>query len=378
MATLYSEIDVPNAREFWKDKRVLVTGHSGFKGGWLACMLSILGADVYGYSSERFPGPNAFQVWEQNFQTLFNVLDGEICDFTRFTDFVESCAPDIVIHLAAQPLVSESYRDPLGTVRTNVLGTTSVLEACRKVESVRTVLIVTTDKVYQNLGPRAYTESDQLGGADVYSASKASCELLVNSYRDSFFQTESNSHQKRIATARAGNVIGGGDWSEKRLVPDLVRAFERGHVCSIRSPNAPRPWQHVLEPLDGYLCLARKLFEGQVSGGAWNFGPNKDDVRSVKEVAEHVSARLPGLRVDYEKRDAPVFKEMQDLNLDSGKAAEQLGWVSKLSFESCLDFTCDWYRSAPQTNAAELTLGQITTYMELTRPVARQTKVLSS
>lgn len=266
---------------FWHGKRVLVTGHTGFKGGWLVLWLRQLGATVCGIALPPTTNPNLFELaW------VAEGIESHFCDIRdseRLAALVRACRPDIVLHLAAQPLVRASYRDPLATFSSNIMGTAYVLDALRGLDSVRVAVMVTTDKVYRNLEqPYPYREDDALGGHDPYSASKAASEIVIACYRDAFLKDQGVA----VASARAGNVIGGGDWSEDRLIPDAVRAWQADEVLDIRRPQAIRPWQHVLEPLRGYLTLAEKLWHHPELAGAYNFGPHTHEAATVKEVVE--------------------------------------------------------------------------------------------
>lgn len=323
---------------FWKGRRVFITGHTGFKGGWLVLWLASLGARLSGYALPPPTNPAIFDVLNlSNYieSTLADVRDGG-----KLAKVLLTHEPEIVFHLAAQPLVRASYADPVTTYSTNVMGTANLLEAVRAVDSVRAVVVVTTDKCYENYGlPYAYREADRLGGQDPYSSSKACTELVAHSYRSSFFSTGSaDSRQVGIATARAGNVIGGGDWSEDRLLPDAVRAFGRGETLHLRYPSAIRPWQHVLEPLGGYLTLAEKLFHypNQFSG-PWNFGPSQDSVASVQEVvalAGKAWAEASSTQVKWNAAPGSHPHEEAFLLLDSTKSGKELGWSPVLGLSA--------------------------------------------
>ncbi|MCL5030022.1 MAG: CDP-glucose 4,6-dehydratase [Bacteroidetes bacterium] len=322
----------------FKDKRILVTGDTGFKGSWLSIWLLSLGADVYGYA---LPPVN---VSDNFLRTKLNEkikhINGDIRDFNSIKEYTGFVQPDIVFHLAAQPLVLEAYKDPVTTYETNVIGTVNLLEAIRATPSAKAAVIVTTDKVYKNYGLKSgYTESDELGGSDPYSASKACSELVVNSYAEAFFKDRNIN----IATARAGNVIGGGDWAENRIVPDIFRYIHSNREIIIRNPGYIRPWQFVLEPLLGYLLLAAKLFlEGKFYEGAWNFGPDLSSQCTVLELAELFIKRLgPGKIKILEKHTA--YKEEKILMLDNSKAIKFLGWHPSLSIKESIDFTVEGY-----------------------------------
>lgn len=323
---------------FWKNLRILITGHTGFKGTWLAHWLYHLGADVLGYSLA--PDPQAHRLYlESSLASHIDSRFGDILDLDRFSGVVQDFQPQLVLHLAAQALVRASYRQPVATYATNVMGTTHVLEVARQTSSVTSVVVVTTDKCYENrewLWP--YREIDRLGGHDPYSNSKACAELVTEAYRRSFLAEQG----VLVASARAGNVIGGGDFSEDRLIPDAIRAFSRGEALEIRSPGATRPWQHVLDPLHGYLLLAQKLLQRQSEfAEAFNFGP--DDEHTVGSVVEHV-ARAWGSGADFSCPDGSHPHEAGRLHLDSRKARHLLGWKPLFNFSQSLERTVNFYR----------------------------------
>jgi CDP-glucose 4,6-dehydratase len=327
-----------------RDRPVLLTGHTGFKGGWLALWLADLGARVHGYALAPPTQPNLFEV-AQVAEVLASDTRADVADLRALTDALNRCRPEIVFHLAAQPLVSEGYRDPLGTLATNVMGTANLLEAARAVDSVRAVVVVATDKVYENLETGdAFTERDPLGGRDPYSASKAAAEVVVAGYRSSYFGHAG--HPARVASARAGNVIGGGDWATDRLVPDCLRAFAAGRSVRLRHPDAIRPWQHVLGPLSGYLALAARLLGdgGEQFARAWNFGPDAGDEASVGDVAQRV-ATLWGGTAEVERGEAPGWGEAGRLRLDSRQARSELGWRPRWSLQQALEHTVAWQRA---------------------------------
>jgi CDP-glucose 4,6-dehydratase len=320
----------------YRGRRVLLTGHTGFKGSWLALWLGELGAKLTGLSLAPSTLPNHWDLL--GLRLADHRLD--IRDAAGVTDVVAQAEPEIVFHLAAQALVRRSYSEPLDTWTTNVIGTANLLEACRKFPGVRAIVVVTSDKCYENRGERrSYRETDRLGGDDPYSASKAATELVAASYRESFFD---RADLPLVATARAGNVIGGGDWSQDRLIPDLARAVAAGSVADIRSPDATRPWQHVLESLSGYLLLGQRLLgEARTCAGAWNFGPGLDDDRTVADVLKEMKTFWPGLTWQVTKQPQPY--EAQHLSLDSSKARDELGWRPVWSLEEALRATSDWY-----------------------------------
>lgn len=349
--------------EFWKNRRVLVTGHTGFKGSWLAMWLWKLGAKVTGYSLPPPTKPNLFDLARVEQLVAHNI--GDVCDVTALCQVFQRAEPELVFHLAAQPLVRRSYQDPVGTFSTNVLGTVHLLEAVRHCEHVRTVIVVTTDKCYENKEwVWGYRENDPLGGVDPYSASKACAEIVVTSYRRAFF-----GHGKRtigLASVRAGNVIGGGDWAEDRLIPDAVRAAASGQTLQVRYPQAVRPWQHVLEPLRGYLMLAERLFhEPQAYAQAWNFGPQPNDAISVAELLGQLACRWK--QVQWHAVPAePIWHESSWLHLDCSKARQLLGWKPCWTLAQAVDATVDWYRAVIEhsADARELTLRQVTQYQQ--------------
>ena len=333
-----SQLDCRAFQGIYRERRVLVTGHTGFKGSWLTLWLQELGAIVTGISLPSNASPSHWKLLDLSIDD--NCLD--IRDPVKLRDAIARQQPEIIFHLAAQSLVRQSYRAPLETWSTNVTGTANVLEACRQNDSVRAIVVVTSDKCYQNEEWEwGYRENDRLGGHDPYSASKAAAELVVASYRKSFFES---SDSPLIATARAGNVIGGGDWSEDRLVPDLVRSIRAQDVLTIRSPNATRPWQHVLESLSGYMQLGKELLEGKRENAkAWNFEPASEGNRSVSEVLARLSIEWPTLR--YQLSPDTHVHEAQLLYLDSTMARKQLKWLPVWDFDRALSATALWYRS---------------------------------
>lgn len=322
----------------YQDRRVLVTGHTGFKGSWLVLWLQMQGAKVTALSLPPETSPNHWDLLGLDIESHFiDIRDGEL-----LRQKIVEARPEIVFHLAAQPLVRRSYRKPLETWATNVMGTANFLEACRQVDELKAIVVVTTDKCYDNKEwVWGYREIDPLGGHDPYSASKAGSELVAASYRKSFFNTPSS---PLLATARAGNVIGGGDWSEDRLIPDLVRSVEAGTSLEIRSPNATRPWQHVLECLSGYLMLGQQLLKGDdTCADAWNFGPDREGNRPVHEVLAALKSDWPSVELSIS--DKPQPHEAQLLHLDSDKARGKLSWRPVWAFDECVAATAEWYRS---------------------------------
>jgi len=322
----------------YRGRRVLITGHTGFKGSWLALWLCELGSELAGIALAPDTQPNHWALLDLPVDDRrLDVRDGAALA-RALTEF----QPEIVFHLAAQPLVRRSYCDPIETWSTNVMGTAHLLEACRKTASVRAVVIVTSDKCYENREwPWGYRENDRLGGHDPYSASKAGAEFVVASYRSAFFSAPD---APLLASARAGNVIGGGDWSEDRLIPDLVRSIKNNTPLAIRSPQATRPWQHVLESLHGYLLLGQKLLEGdRTFAQAWNFGPEPEANRSVAEVLDRVRRDWPALR--WRITSEPQPHEARLLYLDSAQARSRLNWQPVWTFDQAIATTTDWYRA---------------------------------
>jgi CDP-glucose 4,6-dehydratase len=349
----------------WKSTRVFLTGHTGFKGGWLALWLARLGATVRGYSLDPSTSLNLFGT--ARIAEMLEDTRGDIRDRDALNRAMHEFAPDVVFHLAAQPLVRLSYSDPLGTYETNVMGTANVLESVRNTPSVRAVVVITTDKCYENHEWHwGYRETDPLGGYDPYSSSKACVEIVSAAYRNSFFRENSQRHGVLLATARAGNVIGGGDWSDDRLIPDLVRGFQSGQPVLIRRPKSIRPWQHVLEPLSGYLTLAERLLAGESHfASAWNFGPWEDDAWPVEKIAAAMSERW-GEGAMWTIDSTPTVHEAGYLKLDSSKARAELGWMPQLRLKSALEWVIDWYQASNSTEDMQtFTLNQIAEYESL-------------
>ena len=325
--------------DFWNGKRILITGHTGFKGSWLAFWLSSLGADVCGFALEPDTQPSLFS--DLRIAEQIRSVIGDIRELNSFEKLMVDVQPEIVFHLAAQSLVRRSYRMPVDTYSTNLMGTVHVLEAIRNVGSVKAAVIVTTDKVYENeereLG---YVESDRLGGFDPYANSKACAELAVAAYRNSFY----GDGGPLVATARAGNVIGGGDWSEDRLLPDVFRSLIFGDELAIRNPASVRPWQHVLDPLNGYLALAKRLFEGDLKcADAWNFGPSDEDAKEVGWILNEIKRMWDG-GVTWAIADGKQPHESHLLKLDSSNARSKLQWTPKLALADAVRLTAEWYR----------------------------------
>lgn len=347
------------SQSFWKGKDVLLTGHTGFKGGWLSLWLQSMGAKVHGYALAPLTQPNFF--------TLANVAEGmeshtvaDIRDSQKTKDLIQKVKPEIVFHMAAQPLVRYSYIEPEETYSVNVMGTVNLFEAVRNSSSVRAVINITSDKCYENrerLQP--YSEDEQLGGYDPYSSSKACSEIVTAAYRQSFFAEKGIG----VATARAGNVIGGGDWSDDRLIPDFLRAIAKKQPLIIRSPNAIRPWQHVLEPLSGYLNLAEKLYADPVKyAGAWNFGPSENDTQTVSWILNKFAKKIPNAIWQIDQN--PQVHEASLLKLDSSKAKALLDWTSRWSLDEALNKVIEWQKQFEvSADLKEYSMSQITDYV---------------
>ncbi|HHL0974490.1 TPA: CDP-glucose 4,6-dehydratase [Bacillus cereus] len=350
-----------NLSSFWNKKKVFITGHTGFKGSWLTLFLSSLGAKIIGYSSHPPSTPNLFE--QCNAAKECTTIKGDITDYDYLFHAMKQHKPDIIFHLAAQPIVTTSYKNPIDTFKTNVLGTVHVLEAAKHVESIRVLINVTSDKCYENdgNGNRSFVESDRFGGFDPYSASKACAEIVTTSYRKSFFHASA----LKLTSVRAGNVIGGGDWAAARLFPDIIRAYLQNDTLTIRNKNAIRPWQHVLDPLHGYILLAEKLWHHAEYVGGWNFGPINEPNRTVLDVIQSViklwnkplTILSPTINTPYE---SPI------LTLDSTKAVTKLGWTPKLSTENSITWTVDWYEKyASGENMESFTRQQIDAFKNL-------------
>jgi len=344
--------------DFWRGKRVLVTGHTGFKGSWLTLALHRSGAKVTGISLPPLTTPSLFAEAKIGELCASHFLD--IRDAPGVAGLIRAARPEIVFHLAAQPLVRESYRDPLTTFETNIMGTANVLEALRGIDGLRVAVMVTTDKVYRTAEvPGSHREDDPLGGHDPYSASKAASEMVIESYRQSYLVEQ----PVAVASARAGNVIGGGDWSEDRLIPDAVRAWQAGKALRVRRPDAVRPWQHVLEPVSGYVVLAQRLWERPSLAGAYNFGPDLDEAVKVRDLVELACAAYGNGSVDYgDGREGP--HESGWLVLDAGKAESVLGLSQRWTLIEGVKRTMAWYRARQGgTDARALCLADLSDFV---------------
>ena len=325
---------------FWENKKVFLTGHSGFKGSWLSLWLQSMGANVKGYSLVPSTTPNIFT--EANVSEEMESEVGDIRDLDKISKSMSAFNPDILIHMAAQPLVRLSYKDPVNTYTTNVIGTVNVLEAARKCVNLKAIVSITTDKCYENNEWEwGYRENEAMGGHDPYSSSKGCAELVTSAYRRSFFGAEGTAS---IASARAGNVIGGGDWADDRLIPDILKAFERSEPVVIRNPLSTRPWQHVLEPLSGYLVLAQELYlKGDAYAEAWNFGPKDEDCKPVNWILDKMVAKWgAGASWELDKENNP--HEAGFLKLDCSKAASRLKWQPKWNLEETVNLIIDWHQ----------------------------------
>jgi CDP-glucose 4,6-dehydratase len=349
-------------RDFWRNKRVFLTGHTGFKGGWLSLWLQSLGVEVHGYALNPPTEPNLFTATNAGMGMASSTI-ADIRDASALAVAMQIAQPDIVFHLAAQSLVRYSYAEPTETYAVNVMGTVNLFEAVRKTSTVRAVVNVTTDKCYENrewVWP--YRENEPMGGHDPYSSSKGCAELVTAAYRRSFLQQSGVA----VASARAGNVIGGGDWAPDRLIPDFLRAIDAGQQPIIRCPNAIRPWQHVLEPLSGYITLAEHLFiDGPIFAEAWNFGPVDEDVRTVSWIIERLVAATPGS--SWRLDQCPQLHEANHLKLDSSKARARLGWQARWRLQTALEKTLEWHACwRDGEDMRQRTLAQIAAYQATT------------
>jgi CDP-glucose 4,6-dehydratase len=347
---------------FWKGKKVFLTGHTGFKGGWLSLWLVYMGAKVTGYALTPSTSPNLF-----NILSIDSLVEkshiADIRDLVNLQQAMSEAKPDVVIHMAAQPLVRYSYDSPVETYATNVMGTVHILESTRALESALATVIVTTDKCYENKEwVWGYRENESMGGYDPYSNSKGCAELVTSAYRQSYFSSPNSINM--VASARAGNVIGGGDWSKDRLIPDAIRAFEAGKPLIIRNPLATRPWQHVLEPLSGYLILAQALYEnGSAFASSWNFGPRDQDNKAVQEVVDLLISSWYE-KVCWERDSSGQLHESHFLKLDCSKAHSQLGWIPKWDLEKAIQKIVEWQKAFQDSeNMQKVSIAHINDYM---------------
>jgi CDP-glucose 4,6-dehydratase len=345
---------------FYNKKKVLVTGHTGFKGSWLSIWLNELGANVVGYALSPNTNPNHFEA--SSLDKVIKSYIGDVRNYEELENVIKTEKPEIIFHLAAQPLVGLSYKDPRLTYETNVMGTVNLLDIVRNVDFVKEVVIITTDKCYQNNEwVWGYRENDRLGGHDPYSSSKACAELVTSAFRSSFFQNRNI----RIVTARAGNVIGGGDWSLNRIVPDCVKAFSQNNPIKLRNPNSVRPWQHVLESLSGYLLLGSKISENKEFADSWNFGPMSQKYFTVGELVKEFIKHWNLNETSFIESEESTFHETNVLKLDCSKAKQLLNWESIWDFEKTIEETSLWYKSFyyDKSDVYQLSVSQIKNYI---------------
>jgi CDP-glucose 4,6-dehydratase len=348
---------------FWKNKKVLITGHTGFKGSWLSIYLLELGATLIGFSMNPYSDKDNFVLSDLTNKMVD--IRGNICDKYELDKVFNQYEPEIVFHLAAQPLVRESYERPLETYNTNVIGTLNVLECIRSSKSVKIGIMITTDKCYENKEQIwGYKETDRFGGYDPYSSSKACAEILISSYRNSYFNVKDyDKHKKAIASVRAGNVIGGGDWAKDRIIPDCMRSLEAKKSIDIRNPKAVRPWEHVLEPLSGYILLAEKLYEDPIKySEGWNFGPEYNSFSTVWEIANKIVFRF-GYGELNDVSDNNAVHEANLLFLDITKAKQILGWYPRLTIDETIDMTVEWYKKYNTEDVYTLCREQINKFL---------------
>jgi len=360
MEKLVSDTKIESLKKFWNGRSVLITGHSGFKGSWLTILLTHLGAKVSGISLKPETNPSLFEE-----ARIYDLCESFICDinnFEKLNKIVKKVNPEIVFHLAAMPIVRDSYKKPIYTFSTNVVGTGNLLESIRHVDNCKSAVCITTDKVYENIEKEyRYKEEDRLGGHDPYSASKAACELLIQSYRKSFFDDAGI----KLVSARAGNVIGGGDWSTDRLIPDAIKCWNKNKILEIRSPSSIRPWQHVLDSLYGYIELARFTFTKDKHSNSFNFGPNVEGMISVQDVIE-LSSKLYGeparFRISSKNNN---LHEAKLLSLDNTKSKIELGVVPNWNYENAVRYTIEWYKNfQDKIDAKNLCLTDINRFFE--------------
>ena len=350
---------------FWKNKTVLITGHTGFKGSWLSLILKKFGANVIGFSKNIPTNPSMYEI--ANIENGMTNIFGDINDSKKIYQVLVEHKPDIVFHMAAQAIVRESYKDPLETFSTNILGTANILEAIRKIGNVKVAIMITSDKSYRVKNDHSkYSEDDPMGGYDPYSSSKGCAELVISAYRNSFFNIKNKNDSTAIASVRAGNVLGGGDWGADRLIPDIIRGIQKKETIQIRNPKSIRPWQFVLDPLAGYLSLAEKMWENrkQFSKG-WNFGPTNSKEETVEWIIKFLKEQL-NEEIDLEINNSIQPHEEKYLRLDCSKATNQLGWESKMNLGKTLLWTMNWYAEyLKNNNVEEFTKKQIDEYMRI-------------
>jgi CDP-glucose 4,6-dehydratase len=348
----------------YKGKRIFLTGHTGFKGSWMIAVFNMLGANVKGYSLPPAHKNGIYNLISAN--DLCDSFYGDINDFEKLKSQITEFQPDFIFHLAAQPLVRYSYSQPIETFQTNIIGTANLLESVKEIDNDCTVVIITTDKVYHNNEwEYPYRENDKLGGFDPYSASKACAELVVDSYRNSFFPKNNiGKHRKKIVTARAGNVIGGGDRAIDRIIPDIIRSVENNQELNVRNPNSIRPWQHVLEPIFGYLKLAALIRHSDIYEDSWNFGPNLNDCLQVYEIVNVAKGFFPNLLIRQNHEIFSQLHEAQILKLDISRTSKFLNWEPKWNSETALNYTFDWYKSVEKASPLHIVNLQISDYFK--------------
>lgn len=343
-------------KSFWSGKNVLITGHTGFKGSWLVHTLDLLGANIFGYSLKP---PTEINMYTEShaYKKMSREELSDIRDKENLKNFIDACSPEIVIHLAAQSLVSKGYTETLQTFDTNIMGTVNLFEACKNNKCINVILNITSDKCYENMEwDYVYRENDRIGGIDPYSCSKSCSELISKTYSNVLL------NEMKIATARAGNVIGGGDWAENRLIPDMIRSIHNNDILLIRNPSSVRPWQHVIEPIIGYLILAEKNFNCCDYNHSWNFGPEASSFKEVKWILEHTKKCMPDLKWDIKRNDAQYESNL--LMLDSTKSNMKLNWFSKWEIEQTIDKTIEWYgKWIKKENIEKFTCEQIIEYL---------------
>ena len=349
----------------WNGKTVLITGHSGFKGSWLSLWLQKLNANVIGYSKSIPTEPSLFQLANVD-DGMISVFD-DVRDYQKLKNTIEKYQPEVIFHMAAQSLVRESYKEPIETISTNIMGTANILESVRQIGKPCVVINVTSDKCYQNTNKiEAYTEEDPMGGYDPYSSSKGCSELITSAFRNSFFDISKSNQQKiSVASVRAGNVIGGGDWSKDRLIPDVMKGFLKNEKIQIRNPDSIRPWQFVLEPLNGYLLLAEKLLNKEFEfASSWNFGPDENKICSVKTILDKIRTKW-GLETFVEFKTSDIYEENK-LILNSNKAKKNLNWQPKMNIDLAIDWIVEWYKAYHENkDIRKISENQIEKYLKL-------------